>query len=144
MGQRRDQASPILGGSYSVKMGGVAVPLRLSRPSGLLTSSTWEVRLKLAPPDRIRAIASPIDDDIVAGSDTSRRRAPRVLGIPEDVRVVGTVARLDAQKAPLGRDRGASRSGHVADRSTTDARPPEGARISSAAGFRPMQSMEPV
>ena len=59
------------------------------------------VRLKLAPPDRIRAIASPIDDDIVTVSDASRRHARRLLGIPEDVRVVGTVARLDSQKAPL-------------------------------------------
>jgi glycosyltransferase involved in cell wall biosynthesis len=59
------------------------------------------VRLKLAPPDRIRAIASPIDDGIVPVSDRSRRRARHLLGIPEDVKVVGTAARLDSQKAPL-------------------------------------------
>jgi hypothetical protein len=40
------------------------------------------VRLKLAPPDRIRAIASPIDDDIVTVSDASRRHARRLLGSP--------------------------------------------------------------
>jgi glycosyltransferase involved in cell wall biosynthesis len=59
------------------------------------------VRLKIAPPDRIRAIASPIDDGIPIVSETACRRARRLLGIPEGAKVVGTAARLDPQKSPL-------------------------------------------
>ncbi len=58
------------------------------------------VRLKIAPPDRIRAIASPIDDGIPLASETTRRRARRLLNLPDGVKVIGTAARLDAQKAP--------------------------------------------
>jgi glycosyltransferase involved in cell wall biosynthesis len=59
------------------------------------------VRLKLAPPDRIRAIASPIDDGIPVVSPAGRARARSLLGIPETAKVVGTAARLQAQKSPL-------------------------------------------
>jgi glycosyltransferase involved in cell wall biosynthesis len=59
------------------------------------------VRLKLAPPERVRAIASPIDSDIRVVSEASRREARRLLGLPESAKVVGTAARLQAQKAPL-------------------------------------------
>ncbi len=58
------------------------------------------VRLRIAPPDRIRAIASPIDD-VPAVSEESRQAARRLLGIPPEAKVVGTVARLDHQKSPL-------------------------------------------
>jgi glycosyltransferase involved in cell wall biosynthesis len=57
------------------------------------------VRLKLAPPERIRAIASPIDA-IPPLSEEGRLRARRILGIPSSAQVVGTAARLEAQKAP--------------------------------------------
>lgn len=59
------------------------------------------VRLGIAPADRVRAIASPVDDDIPAATDAARRKARLRLGIPPGARVVGTAARLDPQKAPL-------------------------------------------
>jgi glycosyltransferase involved in cell wall biosynthesis len=59
------------------------------------------VRLKIAPPDRIRAIASPIDNGIAPATPETRRRARAALGIPAGARVVGTAARLDHQKSPL-------------------------------------------
>ena len=60
------------------------------------------VRLRIAPPDRIRAFATvPVDGEIEPVTDEARRRARRLLGIPDDARVIGTVARLDAQKSPL-------------------------------------------
>jgi glycosyltransferase involved in cell wall biosynthesis len=59
------------------------------------------IKLKIAPPDRIRAIASPIDDDIARATPASRRRARAALGIPAGASVVGTAARLDHQKSPL-------------------------------------------
>ena len=59
------------------------------------------VRLRIAPPERIRAIASPIDAEISLRSAASRREARRLLGIPADAKVVGTAARLDGQKSPL-------------------------------------------
>lgn len=58
------------------------------------------VRLKIAPPERIRAVISPIDA-VPPTSPAARREARRKLGIPEGARVVGTVARLAAQKSPL-------------------------------------------
>lgn len=58
------------------------------------------VRLKIAPPDRIRALISPIDDMPVV-SAARRREARQLLGLPEHAQVVGTVARIVKQKAPL-------------------------------------------
>jgi glycosyltransferase involved in cell wall biosynthesis len=57
------------------------------------------IRLRLAPPERIRAIASPIDD-IPALSEAERQEARRALGIPTGAPVIGTVARLGSQKSP--------------------------------------------
>jgi glycosyltransferase involved in cell wall biosynthesis len=59
------------------------------------------VLLELAPPERIRSIAPPIDIALPADADAARRAARSTLGIPADALVVGTIARLDAQKAPL-------------------------------------------
>jgi glycosyltransferase involved in cell wall biosynthesis len=59
------------------------------------------VRLKITRPERIRSIAPPIDVDIPAISRAERCEARALLGIPADTRVIGTTARLDAQKAPL-------------------------------------------
>ena len=59
------------------------------------------VRLRLAPPERVRAIASPVDGDIPGVSQATRARARDLLGLPASMKVVGTAARLDAQKAPL-------------------------------------------
>jgi len=59
------------------------------------------VRLRLAPPDRVRAIVSPVDDGISSATTETRRHARALLGIPGGARVIGTAARLDRQKAPL-------------------------------------------
>jgi glycosyltransferase involved in cell wall biosynthesis len=58
------------------------------------------VRLKIAPPDRIHALISPIDAVPVV-SEAGRRHARQLLGIPEDAKVIGTTGRLATQKAPL-------------------------------------------
>src|SRR5919202_3341508 len=58
------------------------------------------VRLKIAEPERVRAVISPIDA-VPPVSDASRREARRTLGIPDGAKVVGTAARLAVQKAPL-------------------------------------------
>jgi glycosyltransferase involved in cell wall biosynthesis len=59
------------------------------------------VRLKIAEPERIRSIAPPIEAHIPAVTETARRHARQLLRIPTGAKVVGTTARLDAQKAPL-------------------------------------------
>jgi glycosyltransferase involved in cell wall biosynthesis len=58
------------------------------------------VRLNIAPPDRIRALISPIDR-IPRLTPVARRDARRRLGIPDGVKVIGTTARLARQKGPL-------------------------------------------
>jgi glycosyltransferase involved in cell wall biosynthesis len=59
------------------------------------------VRLRIAPPERIRAIASPVDGALPRASAAARMRARRALGLPAGATVIGTAARLDPQKAPL-------------------------------------------
>lgn len=60
------------------------------------------VRLGLAPPERLRVIASAVDVTPRPAVDPRlRRRARAALDLDEEVAVVGTVGRLDAQKAPL-------------------------------------------
>jgi glycosyltransferase involved in cell wall biosynthesis len=58
------------------------------------------IRLKIAPPDRVRALISPIDH-IPPATETARRHARSLLGLPAAARVIGTTARLATQKAPL-------------------------------------------
>lgn len=58
------------------------------------------VRLKIAPPDRIRALISPIDA-VTPVTETTRRHARRLLGLPDGAKVIGTTARLAKQKGPL-------------------------------------------
>jgi glycosyltransferase involved in cell wall biosynthesis len=58
------------------------------------------VRLKIAPPERVRAVVSPIDG-VPPFSKAARREARHLLGIPGGAKVVGTAARLAVQKAPL-------------------------------------------
>ena len=82
-----------------------AVERRLARitdyflTDGSLVASE-AVRLKIAPPDRIRAMISPIDP-VPVTSAAARRAARRALELPADAKVVGTAARLADQKAPL-------------------------------------------
>ncbi|MEP6978346.1 MAG: glycosyltransferase [Thermoleophilia bacterium] len=82
-----------------------AVERRLGRITDyFLTDGTFvaseAVRLKIAPPERIRAVISPIDA-VPATSPAARREARSTLGIPAGAKVVGTAARLAVQKAPL-------------------------------------------
>ncbi len=58
------------------------------------------VRQKIAPSHRIRATMSPIDP-VPPVSESSRRRARRALGLPEEATVLGTASRLSKQKGPL-------------------------------------------
>ena len=58
------------------------------------------ISLKIAPAERIRAIASAIETDIPLATGNSRALARRRLGLPDDALVIGTVGRLAPQKAP--------------------------------------------
>jgi len=58
------------------------------------------VRLRIAPPERIRAIASPIDDGIPRATPEARKAARSLLGLAAEASVIGTAARLESQKAP--------------------------------------------
>ena len=59
------------------------------------------IRLRIAPPERIRTIASAIDPIGLEPPSAAARVAARLLiGLPAAARVVGTVGRLDYQKAP--------------------------------------------
>lgn len=58
------------------------------------------IRRGIAAPERIRAIGPAVERDIQPKTPESRRRARQTLGLPMDAPVVGTVGRLDYQKAP--------------------------------------------
>jgi len=58
------------------------------------------IRLGLARPEQIRTIGPAVDPTTVITSPETRARARSLLGIRDDVLVVGTVGRLDYQKAP--------------------------------------------
>lgn len=58
------------------------------------------VRLGIAPAERIRAIDSPVETEVPTVSTETRAQARRLLGIPPEVPVIGSVGRLDYQKAP--------------------------------------------
>ena len=57
-------------------------------------------RLGLISPERIRTIAPAVDPPPVAATVAARATARRALGLPPGVRVVGTIGRVDYQKAP--------------------------------------------
>jgi glycosyltransferase involved in cell wall biosynthesis len=58
------------------------------------------ITLRIAPAERIRAIGSAISLDIIPASPGNRVAARRLMGLPDDALVVGTVGRLAPQKAP--------------------------------------------
>jgi glycosyltransferase involved in cell wall biosynthesis len=58
------------------------------------------IRLGIAPPDRVRVIMSSVDTSIQPATAASRAAARDLLGLPHEALVVGTVGRLDFQKAP--------------------------------------------
>jgi glycosyltransferase involved in cell wall biosynthesis len=71
------------------------------------------IRLRIAPPERVRTIGVAVKTGTPAPDVWDRAEARRLLGIPPGMLVVGTVGRLDFQKAPddfvnavaaLGRD----------------------------------------
>jgi glycosyltransferase involved in cell wall biosynthesis len=87
------------------RWGYVAVERRLGRITDRFLAvgsavAAEAIRLGLAAPDRIRTIGSAIDTSIEQASDSSREAARRRMGLPADAPVVGTVGRLDHQKAP--------------------------------------------
>jgi glycosyltransferase involved in cell wall biosynthesis len=65
------------------------------------------VEMRLAPPGGILVVPSAVDLDVIPTVSDPRLRAE--LGIAQDDRLVGTVGRLDFQKAPLGFVRMAAR-----------------------------------
>ncbi|GAB3255527.1 hypothetical protein GCM10027425_15650 [Alteromonas gracilis] len=62
--------------------------------------ATEALRRGLARPGALRTVTPVVDSRTVAVTPQSRARARELLGLPRDVRVVGTVGRLDEQKAP--------------------------------------------
>jgi glycosyltransferase involved in cell wall biosynthesis len=58
------------------------------------------IRLKIAPAERTRAVASAINVDVPRRTAVTRAAARTRLGLAEDAVVVGTVGRLAPQKAP--------------------------------------------
>ncbi len=58
------------------------------------------IRLGIARPEQIRTIGPAVDPPTVITSPATRARARLRLGIPNDALVVGTVGRMDYQKAP--------------------------------------------
>jgi glycosyltransferase involved in cell wall biosynthesis len=58
------------------------------------------IRRGIAPPDRIRTIGVAVDTATPTPTVRDRAEARRLLGIPPGTRVIGTVGRLDYQKAP--------------------------------------------
>ncbi len=58
------------------------------------------IRRGIASPERIRAIGPAVESEIMPKTPEARRRARLELGLPTDATVIGTVGRLDYQKAP--------------------------------------------
>jgi glycosyltransferase involved in cell wall biosynthesis len=89
-----------------VRRGLLAAERRLARFTDyFLTAGTMvaadAIRLGLAPPERIRTIDVPVQDDIPAVTEPRRRYARDLMGVPQGATVVGTAARVTGQKAPL-------------------------------------------
>lgn len=83
--------------------------VRIERRMGKVTDATLcvgdrvaaeAVRLGLAPPERVRAVAVPVDLGAPIATPSNRARARRELALPTDALVVGAVGRLTYQKAP--------------------------------------------
>lgn len=58
------------------------------------------VRLRLALPERIHTIAPAVETTATGAGSAVRGLARRRLGLPTGIRLVGTVGRIDYQKAP--------------------------------------------
>lgn len=83
----------------------VAVERRLSRITDVYLAvgtgvAVEALRRGLARPEQLHTVGPVVDDPTVVLDPATRARARAVLGIPADAQVVGTVGRLDHQKAP--------------------------------------------
>lgn len=58
------------------------------------------IRLGIAPPDRVVAIGSTVHQPVAPRTRAAQRAAREAFGAPPGTRVIGTVGRLDYQKAP--------------------------------------------
>lgn len=58
------------------------------------------IRRGIARPEQIRTIGPAVEARCVPVSPATRMQARQILGLPPDVEVIGTVGRLDFQKAP--------------------------------------------
>jgi glycosyltransferase involved in cell wall biosynthesis len=58
------------------------------------------VRRRIVPPERVRTIGVAVETAARPPQAMARAEARRLLGVPPGMRVVGTVGRLDYQKAP--------------------------------------------
>ena len=91
--------------SWPVRRALQSIERRLGRITDyFITDGTFvaseAIRLKVAQPERVRAVISPIDA-VPPVSAEARRDARSLIGIPESARVIGTAARLAVQKSPL-------------------------------------------
>jgi glycosyltransferase involved in cell wall biosynthesis len=91
--------SPLRRGAY------IALERRLARFTDRFLAvgsavAAEAVRRGIAPPDRIRVIDSAVAGDIPRVSRAARFEARHLLRVPPGMRVVGSVGRLDYQKAP--------------------------------------------
>src|SRR5204863_9825275 len=95
------QRVPVVAGSpcAAVHRAAARPDHRLLHQDGTLVASEAN-RLKVAQPERVRAVISPIDA-VPPVSAEARRDARSLIGIPESARVIGTAARLAVQKSPL-------------------------------------------
>jgi len=83
----------------------VAIERRLSRRTDAFLAvgsgvAAEAIRRRLAPPDRIRTIAPAVDPIENPGCTARRGLGRHRLRLPAGVRLVGTVGRVDYQKAP--------------------------------------------
>ncbi len=58
------------------------------------------VRLGIAPPERMRVIPVSVEGRTVAKTAYTTAHGRRLLGVPDDAMLIGTVGRIDSQKAP--------------------------------------------
>lgn len=91
--------------SRLVRRGYIQVERRLSSLTDLYLAtgtgvSVEAIRLGIARPEQIRTIGPSVDDHCVRVTPERRARARGLLGLPQTGSVVGTVGRMDFQKAP--------------------------------------------
>ena len=94
-----DFQSPVRRAAY------VAIERQLARITDVVLAvgngvATEALRRRLARPTALRTIAPVVDATTVVRTPESRRAARALLGLPDSVPVIGTVGRLDYQKAP--------------------------------------------